>query len=112
MRVFVVERDADLRAFIETLIGSGHSVRTFECGSGALSALQDEAPDLLVADLDPCGASGEDLARAAAGLPCPPRVVLMSVDHKRLHRSKSLAQASVPKPFAVRDLVDALGIHY
>lgn len=108
----MVEHDPDLRAFLEAVIGVGHSVRTFACGSGALAELRDSPPDLLLSDLDLCGASGEDLARAAAELSCPPRIVLMSVDHTRLERSGLLAQVRLPKPFAVFQLVDALGTAY
>jgi DNA-binding response OmpR family regulator len=112
MKVLVVESDADLRALIESVIGAEHSVRMFSCGSEALPALLDAPPDLLLLDLDPGDASGEDLAGAAAALRPPPRIVLMSVDHRRLERSGSIAHASVPKPFAVRQLVDALGTSY
>jgi two-component system response regulator BaeR len=112
MNVFVVDSDADLRALLEEMIGANHSVRVFACGRAALAELVISPPDLLLTDLSLCGVSGEDLARAAARLPNPPRIVLMSADHKRLQRSEGLAQARLEKPFVVRELADALGTAY
>ena len=112
MNVLLVESDPDLRALLEAMLGDRYSVRAFGCGSRALSELQDSPPDVLLTDLALCGVSGEDLARAAANLPRPPRVILMSVDHKRLALSGGLAQARLQKPFAVRDLVAAFDADY
>jgi DNA-binding response OmpR family regulator len=112
MNVLVVDGDADLRALLEAVIGSDHSVRTFGCGSRALAELVDSPPDLLLTELGLSGVSGEDLARTAAELPRPPRIVLMSVDHKRLALSAVLAEALLEKPFSIRDLTVALGTAY
>jgi CheY-like chemotaxis protein len=115
MDIFVVDSDPDLRIFIEAVITAdqaGHAVKTFDSGSSALAELTKAAPDVLLTDLSLCGASGEELARTAALLPRAPRVVLMSADHRRLQASASLAQASLRKPFAIRDLALALGLAY
>ena len=65
-------------------------------------------PSLVLSDLDMPGLCGEEVARAAALLPRPPRVVLMSGDAARLGRARNLAEATLTKPFSVTDLMSIL----
>ena len=52
--------------------------------------------------------SGEEVARAAALLPRPPRIVLMSGDRDRLERARGLAQATLEKPFSFKGLLSII----
>lgn len=110
MRIFVVDDDPSLRGFIKRWLAaySRLDVRTFEDGAAAVEAMAQNPPTLLLSDLDMPGLCGEELARAAARLPRPPRVVLMSGDLWRLERAKDLAEATLEKPFSVRDLMSIL----
>ena len=110
MRIFVVDDDPSLRGFIKRWLAaySRLEVRTFEDGKTAVEAMAETPPTLVLSDLDMPGLCGEDLARAAARLPQPPRVVLMSGDLRRLERAKELAEATLEKPFSVRDLMSIL----
>ena len=83
----------------------------FENGAAAIEALADQSPCLVLSDLDMPGVSGEEVARAAARLPRPPRVVLMSGDHDRLKRARGLAQATLEKPFSFKDLLSTIERH-
>ena len=109
MTIFVVDDDETLRGFVKRWLAA-HSldVRTFEDGAEAVLAMAHFTPSLVLSDLDMPGLSGEDVARAAARLPRPPRVVLMSGDASRLERARGLAEATLEKPFSVTDLMSIL----
>jgi CheY-like chemotaxis protein len=112
LRIFVVDDDADLRHFVEAWIASrtGHEVHTFASGAEAVEALAlaDYSPAVILTDLDMPGPPGEELARAAARLQDPPRIVLMSGDPKRLERARNLAHQTLHKPFEIEELMSAL----
>jgi CheY-like chemotaxis protein len=116
MRIFIVDDDASLLGFVKRWLASldRYEVWTFEDGASAVEALTDEAPCLLVSDLDMPGLSGEDLARAAARLPRPPRIVLMSGNRERLERARGLAEATLEKPFSLKTMMSVIepGAHF
>jgi CheY-like chemotaxis protein len=87
---------------------AGHEVLVFEDGSAAVEALAIYSPCLVLSDLEMPGLCGEELAEAAAQLPSPPRIVLMSGDHDRLQRARGLAQATLEKPFSFKALLTIL----
>jgi CheY-like chemotaxis protein len=107
MRVFVVEDDAGSRRFITWLLAlrTRHEVFAFETAEAALEELARLAPCVLLTDLNLPGRSGEDLARAAAQLPQPPRVVLMSADPGRLEQARPLSDTVLAKPFSISELL-------
>jgi CheY-like chemotaxis protein len=111
MRIFVVDDDAHLRGFIRRWLAAHtrFDVQIFPCGEEAVQALAHESPHLLLTDLDMPGLPGEEVARAAARLPRRPRIVLMSGDSVRLERARSLAEATLEKPFSITDLMSVLG---
>ena len=47
---------------------------------------------------------GEEVARTALRLPQSPAILLMSGDRVRLERARSLADATLAKPFGVEQL--------
>ena len=108
--IFVVDDDASLRGFVKRWIAarSGLEVLTFGDGAEAIEAMAQAAPSLVFSDLDMPGVCGEEVARAAARLPHPPRVVLMSGDSARLERARTLAEATLEKPFSVTALMSIL----
>jgi DNA-binding response OmpR family regulator len=107
MRIFVVDDDASLVGFVKRwlILLDGHDVRCFDSGASAIEAMEAQGPCLLVSDLEMPGMSGEELARAAARLRQPPRIVLMSGDRERLERARGLAEATLEKPFSFNDLL-------
>jgi CheY-like chemotaxis protein len=106
--LYVVEDDPGVRALLEQVLGTFYVLRTFASGREALNAIQAVPPDVLLTDLQIGDFAGEDLAWAAANLPTPPRVVVMSGDRKRLLQATRWAEATVPKPFAIPALIGAL----
>lgn len=111
MKIFVVDDDPSLRRFLQRWLAvhTRHEVHTFESGEEAVLALESLSPNLVLTDLGMPGLSGEEVAQAAARLPEPPRVVLMSGDPVRLEHARDLAQATLEKPFSIPDLLSALG---
>lgn len=110
MKIFVVDDDASLLGFMRRWLASleGHEVCIFENGASAVEALKTQTPCLLVSDLEMPGMSGEEVALAAALLPRPPRIVLMSGDRERLKRAQDLAEATLDKPFSFKDLLSVI----
>jgi CheY-like chemotaxis protein len=110
MRIFVVDDDPSLRGFIKRWLAAYKrlDVRTFEDGTEAVEAMAVTPPNFVLSDLDMPGLCGEEVARAAARLPKPPRVVLMSGDVRRLAKARDLAEATLEKPFSVTDLMSIL----
>ena len=109
--IWVVDRDPDLLQFLEACLvrSLGSEVRALRSGSAAIAAFARAHPDVLLCELDLPGASGEDVAGAAGGLPRPPRIVLMSDDADRLQRARYRADRLLPKPFPLRELVWSVG---
>jgi len=110
MKILVVEDEPDLAKFLELFLRAHrHEVWTFRDGATALRVLSEIAPDVLLCDLGVPGSDGEQVAAAAAGLPCHPRIVLMSGQPDRLERAGVFAAARLHKPFAIADLKRAIG---
>lgn len=110
MRIFVVDDDPSLRLFVKRWLAqlAGCEVLVFDSGTAAVEALERYPPCLVISDLEMPGLCGEEVAEAAALLPHPPRIVLMSGDHDRLRRARSLAQATLEKPFSFKALLSIL----
>jgi CheY-like chemotaxis protein len=110
MRIFIVDDDASLRRFVKRWLTSldRYELWVFDNGAAAIEALATRSPCVVLSDLDMPGASGEEVARAAARLPRPPRIVLMSGDHHRLVRARGLAEATLEKPFSFKELLSVI----
>jgi CheY-like chemotaxis protein len=108
--VFLVDDDADIRRFLKRLLSAqpSYEVWSFSTGTEAIAALKTHRPDIVLSDLDMPGAPGEEVARVAAQLPCPPAIALMSGDPRRLERARPLARFTMVKPFSIDDLLKSL----
>ena len=105
MRLMLVEDDAALRRFLEAFLGASHQVSSHAAATTALTALARTAPDLLLSDLMLPDLPGEEIARTARRLERSPAILLMSGDRARLERARTLADATLAKPFATADLL-------
>src|SRR3954468_15024934 len=106
MKILIVEDDAGLRAILADLFErSAHYVRATHSGTCALEILRHWPADVVLTDLNLPGVPGEDIAQAAAALPCRPRVVAMSAEKERLDRVRPVADAVLLKPFHLEELL-------
>jgi DNA-binding response OmpR family regulator len=106
MKILIVEDETSLREFLESLfLSCRHDVRAFASGSSAAEVIESWQPDLLICDLGLPDVPGETLAQAAARLPRPARIVLMSGDKQRLERARPLAAGVLCKPFRVEHVM-------
>ena len=105
-RVLVVEDDDRLRRIITTnLAARGHTVRQASDATGALAALADESPDLLILDINLPDRTGWDVLREAH-LPDDVRVLMLTavpVSPRRLAEFRPVAY--LPKPFPLEALL-------
>ena len=78
LRVWLVEDDASIRWVLErALRASGMMPRAFEAAEPALTALRNDAPDVLLTDIRMPGSSGIDLLREVrAAHPNMPVIVM------------------------------------
>ena len=108
VKILIVEDEPPLRVILEDIFLSRHEVRAFPSGLRALDMLRSWRPDVLIADLDLPDLPGEELARAAAALPRPARVMLISDEPERLETARPLAHAVLHKPFQFHALIGAV----
>jgi CheY-like chemotaxis protein len=108
MKILIVEDEAALRVILEDIFFDEHDVRALGSGKRAIELLRGWQPDVLISDLGLPGLPGEDLAAAAAALPRPPRVVLMSAQPDRLEMARALADVVLQKPFKLCELIRAI----
>ena len=108
MKILIVEDEPRLRVILEDVFRSGHEVRAFPSGRRALDVLRTWQPAVLISDLGLPEVTGEGLALAAAGLPRPARVVLISAEPERLEMARPLAHVVLTKPFDLRELIGAV----
>jgi DNA-binding response OmpR family regulator len=104
--VLVVEDDEQLRRVIVTnLAARGHQVRQAADAAGALAALAEERPDLLILDINLPDRTGWDVLRDAH-LPDDVRVLMLTavpVSPRRLAELRPVAY--LPKPFPLEALL-------
>ncbi len=77
-RLFVVDDDADLAAFLQELLAAaGHQVTVFSDGASALAAVEERAPDLVVTDMNMVGMDGFELIERVRAF--DPRVSVIAI---------------------------------
>lgn len=105
-RVLVVEDDDSLRELVtRNLSARGHTVRQAPDAASALEALRQEAPEVLVLDINLPDATGWDILRAARLSPATAVIMLTAVpvSPKRLQEFRPVAY--LPKPFPLEALM-------
>jgi CheY-like chemotaxis protein len=109
-RVLIVDDNSDLRETVVRLLGRfGYSCLTVSSGAEAMEAIEAESPDLVVTDLHRPGIDGVAVARGARAHSPPIPVVLLTAYPNRVgHPQEAGATIHVAKPFANRDLVQAV----
>lgn len=108
MKILIVEDEEALRVILEECFFDQHDVRALGSGKRALELLRGWQPEVLVSDLGLPGVPGEELAQAAAALPRPARVVLISSEPERLETARPLADVVLHKPFKLDELIRAI----
>ncbi|MDP3213779.1 MAG: sigma-54 dependent transcriptional regulator [Deltaproteobacteria bacterium] len=77
-RLFVVDDDEDLAAFLhELLAAAGHQVTTFLDATSAMAAVEERAPDLVITDMNMAGMDGFELIERVRAF--DPRVSVIAI---------------------------------
>jgi DNA-binding response OmpR family regulator len=109
--ILVVEDDPAVQELLgETLKDEGYQVLLAKTGEAALEQLRSVQPDLVTLDLNLPGLSGAQLLRAIRerlGLQHVP-VIIVSAQLGIDAAGQKLAQAVVPKPFNLQELLDTI----
>lgn len=113
LRVLVVDDNESIRALVEaTLSGAGYAVAAAEDGAGALTAVGEWLPDVIVLDVEMPVLDGEGFVaayRRTLGPHVPIIVVSAAIDGRR--RAAGMGAAGyLDKPFSPRALVAMLGV--
>jgi CheY-like chemotaxis protein len=102
--VLVVDDDRALRHALSALLAeAGHTVWQAGDGPGAVSALLERQPDVVLLDVGLPGMSGLDVLARARSVQPPPRVVIMTSDETpdtMLKAIRGQADRYLVKPFA------------
>lgn len=112
--VLVVDDAQDIRAMTRLLLESaGHLVREAESAEGALSAMAERTPDVLLLDLHLQGSDGWEVLDllAARGLLEGARVVIFTAEVSGPDGEgggRHAADARLTKPFTVAELLAAV----
>ena len=107
--VFIVDDNADMRAYLGRLLGQLWTVETFSNARDAWGALQDNPPDLVVVDVMMPDISGIDLLKfiRSADKLCHTPVLLLSAQDSDEAKSEGIecgADDYLVKPFTPREL--------
>ncbi len=87
-RILIVDDDADILGSIELALRSaGALTRTAPDGSTAVSAVNEERPDLVVLDMMLPKASGFLVMEKLHELPAPPPVIMVTANQGRRHQA-------------------------
>ena len=112
--ILVVEDDASTRALMATWLDlEGYDVRMASNGSEALTLLEDEAPCLMVVDLEMPVMDGAELRRRQLLMPSVSAVpfILVSAAHNAAPIASALGIADVlPKPLDADQLLRVVGL--
>jgi signal transduction histidine kinase len=109
-RVLLADDNADMRAYIRGLLGGRCDVQTVANGKAALSAMREQRPDLVLADVMMPEMDGFELLEAIRGdvLLRDIPVILLSAragEESRVEGMEAGADDYLAKPFAARELI-------
>lgn len=109
--VLVVDDEPPIRRFLRTsLTAVGHRVVTAEDGAGALDALANEKPDLIILDLGLPDKSGLEVIREVRRRSAVP-IIVLSVRNDERSKVEALdlgADDYISKPFGMAELMARL----
>jgi signal transduction histidine kinase len=108
--VFVVDDDDDMRAYVESVLGTRYRTEAHSSVASALAALATHRPDVIVSDVMMPGQTGNDLARALRANPSTRMIPLILLTARRseewaLEGFASGADDYVTKPFGHAELL-------
>ncbi len=116
MRILVIEDERQLAGHISrALTRHGHCLTAFHDGAEGLQSALNDAPDLILLDLNLPGLDGLSVLAKLRAAQCPARVLILTARGEVEHRVKGLhagADDYLAKPFAMDELVarvEALG---
>lgn len=111
LSILVVEDDPDTREALQTVLElEGYEVLTAEHGHDALARIYDVNPDVILLDMRMPIMDGWTFARMYRQRPGPlaPIIALTAAADAARVAVEIGAAACVPKPFGVRDLLNAI----
>ena len=113
-RVLIADDNADMRDYLERLLGARYDVETVADGEAALERVRADRPDLVVADVMMPRVDGFGLVAAIRGDPRARSlpVLLLSAragEESRIEGLEAGADAYLVKPFSSRELLAAVG---
>jgi CheY-like chemotaxis protein len=114
--VLILEDDCSIREMLATeLRKTGRNIFTAADGASARSLLEatPERFELLILDQQARGEPGDQLARRALDLHPEVKILLLSTDHSpgfKLSRESRQRLVMIPKPFALMELREGIGI--
>jgi DNA-binding response OmpR family regulator len=113
--ILIVEDDVDIRDLtVFRLEQSGHTVRTANDGTEALTALEQERPDLVILDWMMPGLPGPEVCRRLRAMPGMEGVVVLMLTSKAQEADveegfRAGADDYMIKPFSPRELAARVG---
>jgi anti-anti-sigma factor len=115
-RVLVADDNADMRAYLQRLLGSRYDVQAVSDGVAALAAARAHPPDLILSDVMMPGMDGLELVRALRGQASTARVpvLLLSARAGQEAAIEGLAAGAddyLLKPFSAGELLARVGAH-
>jgi signal transduction histidine kinase len=107
--VLVVDDNADMRAYLTSILSIDHAVESVETGAPALEAIRRRPPDLVLSDSMMPGLDGRELLRELRADPatCAIPVILLSARAGETAIIEGLAAGAddyLEKPFSAREL--------
>jgi DNA-binding response OmpR family regulator len=111
-KVLIVDDDPDILLFLRMdLEAEGFTTVLASDGETALRRIEEEHPDLVLLDVMMPVLDGWATLEAITARPRPPRVVIISAKSAQRDRDRARqlgADRYVTKPFAPRDVIDAI----
>ena len=109
-RILVADDNADMRAYLQRLLGERWQVDVVPDGAAALSAVRSRPPDLLIADVMMPGLDGLELLETLRRDPRTATVPVMLLsaragEHATIEGVAAGADDYLVKPFSTRDLL-------
>jgi PAS domain S-box-containing protein len=115
-RIVLADDNADMRAYVQRLLGDSYAIRAFASGADALDAVRRDPPDLVLTDVMMPGVDGFEFVRQLRADPATSTIpiILLSAragEDARVEGLGSGADDYIVKPFTARELLARVGAH-